>query len=64
MALERFEEQPVWRKAIELAVKTYTLTEQADFRGHGSLRDQIERAAVSVSTTSPRGSSGGRPRIC
>jgi len=55
MALERFEELPVWKKAIDLALKTYTLTEQADFRGHGSLRDQIERAAVSVSNNIAEG---------
>ncbi len=26
MALERFEELPVWKKAIELALKTYRLS--------------------------------------
>ncbi len=48
MALERFEDLPVWNKAIDLGLKTLALTEQADFHGKGSLRDQIERAAVSV----------------
>ena len=55
MTHERFETLPVWQEAFELAVKTYEMTGQADFRGHGSLRDQIERAAVSVSNNIAEG---------
>jgi four helix bundle protein len=55
MTYERFEDLPVWKAAIELAVPVYDLTGQADFRGHGSLRDQIERAAVSASNNVAEG---------
>ena len=49
MKYERFEDLPVWKAAIELAEKVYALTAHQQFKGNGSLRDQIERAAVSVS---------------
>jgi hypothetical protein len=49
MNYKRFEDLPVWNAAIELAVEIYALTESAPFRRRRSLRDQIERAAVSVS---------------
>lgn len=55
MKYARFEELPVWRAAIELAVRTYALTAQSGFKGQGSLRDQIERAAVSVSNNIAEG---------
>jgi four helix bundle protein len=55
MKYARFEELPVWRAAIELAVKIYALTTQPGFKGQGSLRDQIERAAVSVSNNIAEG---------
>jgi hypothetical protein len=44
MKYSRFEELPVWKAAIELAVKTYDLTARPQFKGLYSLRDQIERA--------------------
>jgi four helix bundle protein len=49
MKYERFEQLPVWQASIELAVQTYGMTAKPAFRHHRSLRDQIERAAVSVS---------------
>jgi len=49
MKYERFEDLPAWRAAIELAVKTYQLTTDRAWARQGSLRDQLERAAVSVS---------------
>ena len=55
MKYTRFEELPVWRAAIELAVKIYALTAQANFKGQASLRDQIERAAVSISNNIAEG---------
>ena len=55
MAHERFEDLPVWQEAIELGLKTYALPDHADFQGRGSLRDQIERAAVSVSNNIAEG---------
>jgi four helix bundle protein len=47
---ERFEELPVWQLAIELAVNVYALTGKVQFRRRDSLRDQIERVAVSISS--------------
>ena len=55
MKYSRFEELPVWRDAIEVAVKTYALTAHTQFKGQYSLRDQIERAAVSVSNNIAEG---------
>lgn len=46
---KQFEDLPVWNQAIQLAEKVYGLTQRSSFKGHYSLRDQIERAAVSVS---------------
>ena len=55
MKYQRFEQLPVWQAAIDLAVRTYELTESAEFKGRYSLRDQIERAAVSVSNNIAEG---------
>lgn len=55
MRYERFEQLPVWQAGIELAVNIYDLTENATFRRYYSLRDQIERAAVSVSNNVAEG---------
>ena len=55
MKYTRFEELPVWRARIEIAVQVYALTSGANFRGHGGLHDQIERAAVSVSNNIAEG---------
>ena len=55
MRYNRFEDLPVWNSAIELAVQVYDLTERIQFRRRRSLRDQIERAAVSVSNNIAEG---------
>ena len=55
MKYSRFEELPVWQAAIKLAVEVYSLTADASFRGQGSLRDQLERATVSVSNNIAEG---------
>jgi four helix bundle protein len=55
MTYERFEDLPVWKAAIELAVKMYALTEKTPFRRKYSLRDQIERAALSISNNIAEG---------
>jgi four helix bundle protein len=55
MKYERFEQLPVWQAGIELAVQTYAMTAKPVFRRHHSLRDQIERAAVSVSNNIAEG---------
>jgi four helix bundle protein len=52
---KRFEELPVWSAAMELGLGAYRLTGQAALRRHRSLRDQIERAALSVSNNIAEG---------
>jgi len=55
MKYKRFEDLPVWNSAIDLAVKIYDFTEQPQLRRRRSLRDQLERAAVSVSNNIAEG---------
>lgn len=52
---ERFEQLPVWQAGIDLAAAIYALTERPPFRRRYSLRDQIERAAVSISNNIAEG---------
>jgi len=52
---ERFEQLPAWQASIDLAVQTYAMTSKPAFRGQHSLRDQMERAAVSVSNNIAEG---------
>jgi four helix bundle protein len=55
MQYTRFEELPVWNRAIELAVEIYKLTSRSEFRSRYSLRDQLERTAVSISNNIAEG---------
>jgi four helix bundle protein len=55
MRYERFEQLPAWCAAIGLAVGTYKLTSERAFLKQRSLRDQLERAAVSVSNNIAEG---------
>jgi four helix bundle protein len=55
MKYERFEQLPVWNAAIELAVAVYAPTVHRSFLRQRSLRDQLERAAVSVSNNIAEG---------
>lgn len=55
MTYSRFEELPVWQEAIQLAEHVYDMTESKDWPGSWSLRDQIERAALSVSNNIAEG---------
>jgi len=52
---ERFEQLPVWQASIDLAVQIYMTTSKPPFRRERSLRDQIQRAAVSVSNNIAEG---------
>lgn len=49
MKYTRFEELPVWQAAIEFAIKVFEFTGKANFRGVGDVKNQLERAAVSIS---------------
>ena len=55
MKYEQFEDLPVWQAAIELGRQVYALTDNTAFKGRHSLRDHIERAAVSVSNNVAEG---------
>ena len=55
MTYSRFEELPVWKEAIRLVDGIYDMTQHKDWRGGHSLRDQIERAALSVSNNIAEG---------
>ena len=55
MTYERFEDLPVWKAAMSLAERIYALTERAPFKRKYSLRDQIERASLSVSNNIAEG---------
>ena len=44
-----FEDLPVWKDAILVAVRVLKLTESGAFRGRPGLRVQIDRAIVSIS---------------
>ena len=55
MKYSRFEELPVWKDAIELAVRVFTLTALPVFRRYRSVRDQIERASMSISNNVAEG---------
>jgi four helix bundle protein len=55
MTYSRFEELPVWQEAIRLAENTYDMTESKEWRASRSFRDQIERAALSVSNNIAEG---------
>jgi four helix bundle protein len=55
MKYTRFEDLPVWNAAIEFAVKVFAFTARPEFRGYYSLKDQLERAAVSISNNIAEG---------
>jgi len=55
MQYRRFEDLPVWREAAELARSMYEFTALDPFRPHPGLRDQLERAALSVSNNIAEG---------
>jgi four helix bundle protein len=55
MKYKQFEDLPVWRKAIDLAIRVHALSVSGGLRGYGGLRDQIERAALSISNNIAEG---------
>jgi four helix bundle protein len=55
MTYERFEDLPAWKAAIKLAEEIYGLTARPEFKGQYCLRDQLERAAVSISNNIAEG---------
>jgi four helix bundle protein len=55
LSFRKFEELPAWRASIDLAVRIYGLSGRAVFHGHPGLRDQIERAVLSISNNIAEG---------
>jgi four helix bundle protein len=50
-----FEELPVWQASVELALRVFAFSEKADFRGLGDLKNQLERASLSISNNIAEG---------
>jgi len=55
MTYERFEDVPVWQKAAELYELTEELLENEAFKATRGFRDQLDRAALSVSNNIAEG---------
>ena len=55
MKYSHFEELPVWKAAIEFALKLFDFTSKADFCGFGDTKNQLERATVSISNNIAEG---------
>ena len=59
-----FKQLEVWEIAKDLAVYIYALTKHGDFRKDFGLRDQIRRAAVSISSNISEGDESGTNKMC
>jgi len=46
--IERFEDIEAWKAASEIAQQVYRITRSGDFARDFGLRDQVQRAAVSI----------------
>lgn len=55
MTYKRFEDLPVWKAAISLAVEVYQLTSHRWYAGKADVRNQMRRAALSVSNNIAEG---------
>ena len=55
MKYSRFEDLPVWKDAVSLARQIYELPSSDIFRKHFGLRDQLERAGLSISNNVAEG---------
>ena len=55
MTYERFEDLPVWKAAMDFAVRVFELLEQRQFSGCGDVKNQLERASLSISNNIAEG---------
>jgi four helix bundle protein len=55
MTYERFEDLPVWNAAQHLGVDIFALVNHRCFSGQGDLRDQLQRASLSISNNIAEG---------
>ena len=59
--IERFEDFVAWQKARVLTGRIYEVTRQGNFAKDYGLKDQIQRAAVSIMSNIAEGYERGRP---
>ena len=55
MAGKKFEDLPVWQDALRLAVRAFEMTDSVHFSARGGVRDQLQRAALSISNNIAEG---------
>ncbi|MCC6699565.1 MAG: four helix bundle protein, partial [Candidatus Hydrogenedentes bacterium] len=55
MKYERFEDLPIWKASVKLALRVYALTRDRFFAQAGDLRSQLRRAGLSVSNNIAEG---------
>lgn len=55
MKVERFEDLVIWQEARELVKSIYKLTSKGPFKKDFGLKDQVQRAAVSIMNNIPEG---------
>ena len=53
--IERFEDLEIWKESIQIGVKVYQLCEQTSLKNDFSAKDQLRRAAVSISNNIAEG---------
>ena len=55
MKYSSFEELPVWQASTEFALRVFDLTNRLDLSGLGDMKNQLERAALSISNNIAEG---------
>ena len=55
MTYRRFEDLPVWNAALNLAIQIYELAESGQLGKFSGLRNQVERAVLSISNNIAEG---------
>nr|ALS88810.1 S23 ribosomal protein [uncultured bacterium] len=55
MTYQRFEDLPVWNAAQDLAVDVFAMVNDRAFNHKGDLRDQLQRASLSISNNIAEG---------
>ena len=57
--IERFEDIEAWKVAREIAQQIYSVTRSGDFARDFGLRDQVQRAGVSIMANTAEGFDSG-----
>lgn len=55
MTYARIEDLPVWKAALDLGLRVFVMTDDPAFSNSDELKDQIRRAAVSISNNIAEG---------